>query len=836
MPRLGSVRGAGALKAWACRGQGWRSVRRTSIGKFILKLLSSVSRLLLLLCLPIVVLGAEKKSPIDGFQSQPGLVDMHTDAATGRLIIGVHKLAQPMLLVSALPGALGSNDIGLDRAQQGEARLVEFRKLGERLFLVQLNSRFAANSRDDAEARSARDAFVEAVLWSGKLLNTDASKPPFLVEFGTLATSDQHGVAARLKATKQGDYTLDAERSAVLIESAKAFPDNIEIEALLTFTGDGDGAFVQQVATDAKTLSLRQQVSLIRLPAAGFQKRAFHPASGAFSAGVFDFAQPLDAPLDVKWQARFRLEKTDPTAARSTVVKPIVFYLDRGTPEPMRAALLEGANWWAAAFDAAGFIDAFRVELAPEGMDLSDIRNNSITWTHRATRGWSYGGGVIDPRSGEIIKGYVNLGSQRVRQDLLIAESLLAPYQVGADPILKQEAQAMALSRLRQLAAHEVGHALGFAHNFAANRNGNGSVLDYPHPLIQLVEGRVRLPVPYGVGVGDWDRFIVAHGYGVFSPEAEPGALAALRQEIAAKGYQYVSDADARALGDAHPEGVLWDIGSNPIAGFDHLLEVRAVALKYFADGALPPNRQLGDLERRLVPIYLLHRYQSEAVARLLGGAKYQYGLGAEAKSGAIKAGTEAVAATQQREALERLSQALDESILHIPQSILDQLTPPSSEYQRSVEYFDTHAGPLFDQAAATAAASAMIAQLVLAPERLNRLAWQHEANADVPAPSEIFARIVGDRWREKSSSLVVRTRNWTLLDALLNLTQEAKLHSTVAGDLHQFLVQLAVELSKRAKHNADAGRAAQLIAQYLESPATTERRPEPIIPPGAPI
>ncbi len=123
--------------------------------------------------------------------------------------------------------------------------------------------------------------------------------------------------------------------------------------------------------------------------------------------------------------------KKDPNAAISEAVKPIVYYMDPGAPEPIRSALMDGARWWNQAFEAAGYKDAFRVEVLPEDADPMDVRYNMINWVHRSTRGWSYGSSVIDPRTGEIIKGHVTLGSLRVRQDFLIAEGLLSPYEEG---------------------------------------------------------------------------------------------------------------------------------------------------------------------------------------------------------------------------------------------------------------------------------------------------------------------------------------------------------------------------------------------------------------------
>ena len=282
----------------------------------------------------------------------------------------------------------------------------------------------------------------------------------------------------------------------------------------------------------------------------------------------------------------------------------------------MRSALLDGANWWNSAFEQAGFKDAYRVELLPPGADAMDIRYNMINWVHRSTRGWSYGEAISDPRTGEIIKGVVTLGSDRVRQDVLIMESLLAPYGRADEVTRKQQIEAAVLARQRQLAAHEVGHALGFAHNFAASRQGNGSVMDYPHPLLALdANGEIDITHAYGVGIGAWDGFLVKHAYAQFPAGQEATSLEALRADIAKAGFAYMSDADARAPGSSHPDALLWDSGTDTLKTFAQILAVRRKALDGFSEGVLGRDRQTGELEVRLVPVYLLHRYQVEAVA-----------------------------------------------------------------------------------------------------------------------------------------------------------------------------------------------------------------------------
>ena len=774
--------------------------------------------------------------PLAGTRKEAGFVDVYRDLDKGRVLIGIHELDEPFLLVSALPGGLGSNDIGLDRSQVGEPRLVEFRRAGAKVLLVQKNTRFTAESDDALERRAATDAFAESVLWSGTLLEAgDRRNGPWIVDLSSLLLADRHGVIATLRNTQQGEHKLDAERSAVLADSARSFPDNSEFESLLTFTGPGTGNFVKDVAMDPEVFTLRQRVSFVRLPGPGFVPRAYHPASGAWSVDTVDFAQPLEASLLRQWQARFRLEKTDPAAARSKVTKPIVFYLDPGTPEPMRSALLEGGRWWNDAFEAAGFIDAFRVELLPADADPLDIRYSTISWTHRATRGWSYGYGVVDPRTGEIIKGHVMLGSQRVRQDLLIAEALLAPYGKPDEAVRREQARAMALARLRQLAAHEIGHALGFLHNFTASRHGaEGSVMDYPHPILALdgADG-VSLAQPYGTGIGEWDKYLVAHGYGIFADETT--ALAKLRHDIYAKGYGYIEDAQGRAPGDAHPDGVLWDYGPDAIETFGAIMEARRRALAHFGAAVLPPDRQAGEIEARLVPVYLLHRYQSEAVARMIGGETYKPGLAGEGAFGATP-----VPAAQQAAALDALIDALQTGKLALPASVQALMTPPNAGAKRTREYFATRNGPVFDPGAAVEAATALQAQLIFDPARLNRLEWQRARDDAFATPASVIRKVLLRTWQQAlpvdaPHYEVAWARNWVLLDALMNLAANETLQPAVAAQVRGQLVQLA-DFAAARPHDPQYAEASRRIARWLEDPASVKIRALPPIPPGAPI
>lgn len=792
---------------------------------------------------------ADAKSPTDiatatrGSERIAGFFDVYRDAGKGRILLAVHEFESPFLLITSLPWGLGSNDIGLDRGQSSGSHLVEFRRAGSRVLLVEDNTRFRAVSSNPDEALSVRQAFPESVLWAGDIVGENSGgDTTVIVDVTSLVVSDRHGIAHQLERAKQGKYAIDPKRSVASAADAKSFPDNTELEALLTFAGPGEAKFVNDVAPDPASLTVRQHLSLVRLPKPGFTPRTYHPESGGLSVGYYDYAQPLASSIDVRFQPRFRLDKVDPGVAVSAVKKPIVFYLDRGAPEPVRSALLDGANWWQSAFAKAGFKDAYRVELLPEGVDPMDVRYSLITWAHRSTRGWSYGQPIIDPRTGEIIRGSVTLGSQRVRQDILIAESLLAPYDKTNAVELKNEAEQMALARLRQLAAHETGHALGFAHNFATSRHGNGSVMDYPHPSIRLgTNGEIRLADAYGVGVGPWDDFIVAHAYEQFPPDTEAASLARLRAEIAAAGYHYVSDQDSRAPGDAEPDGLLWDFGSDSLTAFDALLAVRRKALDDFSIGVLPPARQIGELEARLVPVYLLHRYQTEAVARLLGGVTYSYSEAVDRQ-----AGTQVVAVDKQRAALERLISNLSAEQLALPASVLDLMTPPAADYARNREYFATRMTPMFDPLSAVEAAAAHTLTFLFAPERLNRLAWQHARNGSEPGITDVLDATFRGTWQRTlidagvpGGEAVQMAANWIVVNALLHAVDGGSLHAQVDAQVRAALQSWQRWLAKNGGSSgaaASRAEAAELIRKYLADPTSVTLWPSPVIPPGAPI
>jgi uncharacterized protein DUF5117/uncharacterized protein DUF4953 len=456
-----------------------------------------------------------------GTEKFAGYFNLYWDAKQGKLWLEIDKWGTEFLYQSGLSAGIGSNDIGLDRGQLGATRIVRFERSGPKILLLQENLDYRAVSNDADERRAVRDSFAESALWGFTVAAEE--KDHALVDATEFFLRDAHGVPAALRRTKQGAYHLDASRCAIYHPQTRNFPLNTEVEATLTFAGDDPGQWVHQVTPSPESITVREHHSFVQIPPPGYKPRAYDPRSSFFGITYMDYAAPISEPIVKRFIARHRLEKKDPKAAVSEPVQPIVYYLDRGAPEPIRSALLEGARWWNQAFEAAGYKNAFRVELMPEGSDSMDLRYNVIQWVHRATRGWSYGAGVIDPRTGEIIKGHVTLGSLRVRQDYLIAEGLLAPYGKGRP--VSPKMQEMALARLRQLAAHEVGHTLGLMHNYSASTVNRSSVMDYPPPYVKLgADGTPDLSEAYATGIGEWDKVSIAFGYQDLPPGADEHA------------------------------------------------------------------------------------------------------------------------------------------------------------------------------------------------------------------------------------------------------------------------------------------------------------------------
>ena len=706
-----------------------------------------------------------------------GLLPLDWDATAGKLYLEIPKMSQELLYTDSLPYGTGSNDLGLDRGQVSAGRIVRFERSGPKILLVQANEAFRSSATDPGELLAVKQSFPESVLFGFTVAAEDASGS-VLVDATDFFVRDVHGVAETLQSLEQGMYKVDATRSAIAMDATKAFPKNTEVEAILTFTTDGPakGEFVRNVTPDPHAMTVREHQSFIELPPAGFVSRRFDPRAGYFPASYRDYSVPLGESLDQKFILRHRLVKKYPACLKDCEpVTPIQYYVDRGAPEPIRTALLEGARWWNQAFTAAGWKNAFKVDILPADADPMDVRYNIIQWVHRYTRGWSYGEAVADPRTGEIIKGNVTLGSLRGRQDYMIAEALLSPYADGKTlPAKNDPMLAMVLARIRQLSAHETGHTLGLAHNFAASSfSQSASVMDYPHPYVTLdAAGVPDLSHAYAVNIGEWDKVAIDYGYRDLPANAEQATLSAPVDAALKRGLYFITDEDARPLGGAHPHAHLWDNGPDAVDELNRVLAVRAAALKRFGEGAIRSGEPVAELEDKLVPLYLFHRYQTEATAKLIGGLDYRYALRGDGQTVTL-----IVPAEEQRKALAAVLKTLSPETLTLPESLLKILPPMPNGMERTRESFASHTGLTFDPIAAAESSADLTLGLLFHPQRASRLEVQHARESGAPSLAEVIDRTLAATRPEAATG----TMKSLLADAIFVRTVEALLR--LAGD-----------------------------------------------------
>ena len=796
-----------------------------------------------------------------GLQKIDGYIPLYYDDEKGKMYLEITRLNEEFLHQISLPTGVGSNPIGLDRGQLGRTKVVYFERVGNKVLLVQPNYSFRALSNNEAEKRAVEESFAKSVVWGFKVAARDSGR--VLVDATSFFMRDAHGVGARLKQRNQGTYSMDKSRSAFYLPRTKGFPKNTEVEVTVTLASKGNtGRLVNQTAPSGNAVTVRQRHSFVELPDGNYKPREFDPRIGAFAISFYDYATDIGENLEKRWIVRHRLEKKDPSAAISDPVEPIIYYIDNGTPKKIRDALTDGARWWNQAFEAAGFRNAFQVKDLPPGADAMDVRYNVVNWVHRSTRGWAYGSSISDPRTGEIIKGVVTLDSQRARQDYLIASGFAPQYASysnascdfamlpDVDYLMsakqKADADALSVARIRQLSAHEIGHTLGFSHNFAASTYGRASVMDYPAPLIRINNGRLDFSDAYDTKIGAYDKWVTQFAYSDFPDGAnEKEELEKILQNGITKGYLFISDADTRPASAAHPLANLWDNGSDPVVELKNIMRVRRVGLNQFGLKNLPEGAPLSRLENKLLPLYLHHRYQVTAATKTLGGVYYNYSVrkGNRANPNLIY---QVVPAAKQRQALHAVLATLETNELVIPERIL-RLIPPLAFRTGSnrSELFPKKTWPIFDPIGAAEIAAGMTISGLLEPNRAARLINFNGRNRGNPHFREVADALTNATWqrpysRNPNSAAVQRAVQGVVVTHLMRLASNESARFEVRAVATDSLRRLHSYL-KRRPASGDARIHYQMtmdnIEKFLTRPALPRKQTTPLPnPPGDPI
>jgi len=655
---------------------------------------------------------AKSSDPLAGLDHRAGFIDLYVDKNKNRVLAKLPKadedgVSMRLIHTARLTAGLGSNPVGLDRGWGDSGKIIVFRRMGDKVIIEAENMLYRASPDNPLEERAVRESFARSFLASVDVVK---GSDGLLVDLTDFLKSDVLNLVQYLKDRDQGSFSLSKDRTLVDTNNVFAFPDNVEMDVFFTLSSVKPGTEVATTAANGRDATLIQHHSFVRLPEEGYEPLPSDPRAGAIEEVHYDYSAPISGQIETRLARRYRLQKNE----AGETINPIVFYIDSGAPEPIRSALVDGAEWWAEAFEAAGYPDGYHVEILPEDAHPLDIRYNVVQWVHRQTRGWSYGGGVSDPRTGEMLKGHVNLGSLRVRQDRMIFEGLVgtAKTDSGAD----DDPVELALDRIRQLSAHEVGHALGFAHNFAASTYGKGSVMDYPAPDVRVTDGQMDFSNTYGVGVGDWDKFAAIWLYGDLSDEEREAVV----QSALDRGLAYVADSDARSVGTAHPLGNVWDNGADPVEGLNEAMKVRRLALDTFGPDRIQQGQPIYDLNKVIVPIYLYHRYQTAAAAKYIGGMSFNYGLNGDGQDAA-----KLVPVADQKRALRAVLKTLDPVELDIQDSTLDLLTPSLVSYSiadSDRELFRRTAYPAFDVTAAADTAADLTFDVLVNSRRAARL------------------------------------------------------------------------------------------------------------------
>ncbi|MFT4032227.1 MAG: zinc-dependent metalloprotease [Siphonobacter sp.] len=789
------------------------------------------------LCISYGAVAQTIGSITSGAQRMPGYLNLYWDAKKGKMYLEIDKLDTEILFHTALPAGIGSNDIGLDRGKISAGKIIKFQRTGPKVLMVEQNYDYRATSNAPMERMAVEQSFAQSVLWGFDVAAEEGKS--VLVDATSFYLRDGYDAVGSIARARQGTFRLDPTRCAFYLPYTKNFPENTEVEVTLTLTGDQPGPYLREVVPTPGAVTIREHYSFIKLPDAGYEPREFDPRAGINPVEFFDYSSPFSTPIAKRYIRRHRLQKKDPNAAVSEPVKPIVYYMDPGAPEPIRSALMDGIAWWNQAYEAAGFKNAFQVRVLPDSADPMDIRYNLVQWVHRSTRGWSYGFSAADPRTGEIIKGKVTLGSLRVRQDYLIASGLVGEYE-GDKP--SAEAEQMALARLRQLGAHETGHTLGLPHNYAASVKDRASVMDYPHPYVRIMgQNKLDLSDAYATGIGEWDKIAINYAYRQFkNKEEEKKGLKKIIDDYIAKGFVFLSDQDGRPEGSASPITHLWDSGKNAVDELNRVMDVRKIALSNFSEKKIPVGAPMATLQEALVPVYLFHRYQVEAASKVIGGVSYTYAV-----RGDKQVVMEYVPGAEQRRALDAVLATLKPELLALPANVIKLIPPrPYGFNENPREVFKDRTGLTFDPLAPAEAAAGMTIRFVLQHERAARLIGNHSIDSSLPDFAEVVDKTLNATWKGAPmagyTGEVQRVINGVVLDKLITLASGKDAANQVRAVAALKLKELKEWLEKSTTTDP-AQKAYNLFAisqiqQFETNPTEVILTPTSKEPDGAPI
>ena len=731
-----------------------------------------------------------------GMERRDGLIPIYLDDRQGRLFLEIPRDSLRVLAFFLQSTGLGSNPIGIDRGANGPDQVARFDRNGDHVLVVFENWSYRGTSQSDAGlAKTVAESFPASTVAALPLLAVEGGR--LLVDATDFVYRDWLDISGTLAGSNEGNYAFARDRSSIDRAHTKAFPENTEIDVALTFAAQGrPGGTVSSIVPDGRAFTLRQHISFVQLPDAGYRPRVLDPRVGFFGITFKDYSQPIQGSLEQRWISRHRLERTNPNDPNSGFRKPIIYYIDPGIPEPLRTATVQGARFWEEAFNQAGLRGGFRVEMLPADANPMDARYNAVMWVNRNERGWSFGGSQGDPRTGQIVKGVAHMDSHRNRTDYNIYAALVGAAPAAADT-------AFILARIRQVTAHEIGHTIGMAHNYIASTYERGSVMDYPAPRVRLnAAGQIDLSAAYDRGPGAYDVWAVHWAYGTFPAASERDSLDAIVREGLRKGYLFLSDNDARPDFASDPRTNLWDDAATELEFLRHQTDVRRVAMSRFGLANLRPGEPVALLQERFAPLYFFHRFAINSTTKAVGGLEYSNALAGDGQQA-----SRPVSAARQRQALAALVAGLQPAELAIPDTVLTLLAPRPFSYSGSVELFGTRTRPAFDELGAARTLAQMIVDGVLQRERAARLVQQGAYGERSLTLAQTIDALIDGTWGRAAPAspkmaALSRVAQRAVADRLLSLAAD----SGAAPEVRAMAELKITELLPRARSQSRAG------------------------------